>query len=180
MSPQLFRNDRNGRFTEVSRWGGPYFRSNWLGRGIAVGDLDNDGDLDVVISHQRSESAVLRNDTKTGNRSVILKLVGRGRSNRSAIGSRVEALGLKHKLVREVIGGGGYQSSSDRRVHIGLGEQELVPELRVRWPSGTVDRVLRIPSGSFVVIEGRGCFPVGRTADSSHTIPTVSDGRHGE
>jgi hypothetical protein len=85
-------------------------------------------------------------------------------------------VGLKQKTVREVIGGGSFQSSSDRRVHIGLGSEEQIPELRIRWPSGTTDRIRRLPAGSFVAIEGRGCFPVGRRAGSSHTIPTASGG----
>jgi hypothetical protein len=174
MTPQLFRNDDNGRFTDVSRWGGPYFRQWWLGRGTAVGDLDDDGDLDVVVSHQKTKSAVLRNDTKTRGRSVILKLVGRGTSNRSAFGTRVEAMGLKHKLVREVIGGGSYQSSSDRRVHIGLGQRDQIPVLTVLWPSGRVDRLKQIPPGSYVLIEGRGCYRIGKRG-SSQPIPVASE-----
>jgi len=154
MQPQLFRNEQNGGFREVSQWGGDYFQNEWLGRGIATGDLDDDGDLDVVVSHQREASSVLRNETETEHGSIIVRLIGRGFSNRSAFGARVEAKGLGLKVVRDVIGGGSYQSACDRRVHIGLGEHERVTRLRIRWPSGAVDEWENVSAGMYTAVEG--------------------------
>jgi tetratricopeptide (TPR) repeat protein len=154
MPPQLFHNNRRGRFSEVSLHAGDYFQRKWLGRGVAVADLDNDGDLDFAVSHQLDPSEVLRNDTASPHRSVIVKLVGQVPSNRSAIGARVEADGLDVKVVREIIGGGSYLSSSDRRVHVGLGSKSSLPRMRIVWPSGTTDEFEQLAPGHYVVIEG--------------------------
>lgn len=154
MPPQVFLNDRRGRYSEVSLQAGDYFHGRWLGRGVAVADLDNDGDLDFAVSHQLAPSEVLRNDTASSQRSVIVKLVGRGALYRSAIGARVETEGLDGQVVREVIGGGSYQSSSDRRVHVGLGSKSSLPRMRIVWPSGSTDEFEQIAPGHYIVIEG--------------------------
>jgi len=158
--PQMFRNERNGTFLDISHWSGAYFRKQWLGRGAAVGDIDNDGDVDLVVSHQRTPSAVLSNSTETNHRSVNIKLVGGPRSNRSGVGARLEAVGLDLKLVREVIGGGSFQSSSDRRVHVGLGSHAFIPRLRIRWPSAETDEWSNVRPGHYVAVEGRGLLRV--------------------
>ena len=155
MRAQLYRNARDGRFEDVSLWGGDYFQSDWIGRGAAIGDLDNDGDLDIAVSHQLDRSAVLRNDTDVGARAVVLHLIGRAPSNRSAIGTRVVARGLDLTLVREVVGGGSYQSASDRRVHIGLGQHDALPEVTLNWPSGRTDSWTGLPAGHYIVVEGQ-------------------------
>lgn len=160
MRPLLFRNEHNGQFVDVSAWAGPYFRREWLCRGAATGDLDEDGDLDLAVSHQREASSVLRNDTPVENQSLVVKLIGTGPSNRSAVNARVEVLGLGMRVVREVIGGGSFQSSSDRRVHIGLGIRTAAPTLQVRWPSGAVEEWADVPAGRYAAVEGRGLLPL--------------------
>lgn len=153
MLPQVFHN-QGDRLIEVSTGAGPYFHSRWIGRGLAIGDLDGDGLLDVVISHQRAPSAVLHNRTASEYRSVILKLVGTGKSNRSAFGTLVEAVGLGRVLVREVVGGGSFQSASDRRVHFGLAKGDRIPLLRIKWPSGQVDEWTDVVPGEYILREG--------------------------
>ena len=161
MRPQVFRNETHGRFADLSDSAGAYFQGHWVGRGAAVGDLDNDGKLDLVISHQLSPSAVLHNETETPFASVVLRLIGRGTSNRSAYHARVEADGLGPRMFREVIGGGSIQSASDRRIHVGLGRHDQLPRLRITWPSGGQDQWEDVAPGQYLVIEGDPLYPVG-------------------
>lgn len=153
--PQFFRNDGTGHFTDVSVWSGPFFEKKWIGRGVASGDLDEDGDIDLVISHQRSPSVVLRNDTDTPHNSVILNLIGGPASSRSAIGALIQTQGMTSDVTREVIGGGSYQSACSRRVHIGLGEDSVIPSLTVTWPSGTLQTLSAVTPGAWHLIEGQ-------------------------
>jgi hypothetical protein len=159
MPPQFFRNEGNAGFRDVSQWCGNYFQQAWLGRPVAQGDLDNDGDMDLVIGHQRAPSTVLRNDTVTDAQSVIIKLVGT-RSNRSAVGARVEAKSADGSMVREVIGGGSFQASSDRRIHLGLGSCPAIESLRITWPAGTVDKSANIAPGFYLAREGQALLPL--------------------
>jgi hypothetical protein len=123
------------RFRLSTRDVGPYFASRHVGRGAAFGDLDDDGDLDIVVSHKDAAPAVLRNDTPTANRWIRLKLVGT-RSNRDAVGARVEVETAGGTIYRQRKGGCSLQSSHDPRLLIGLGSAPEVARLTVRWPSG--------------------------------------------
>ena len=113
------------------------FLETLVGRGVAVGDYDNDGQADLVFSHNGGPLKLLRNETKTGNHWLRLELVGDGKkSNRNAIGARVEIEVAGRKLTRFVTGGGSYLSASDRRVLVGLGIAAKAERVTVIWPSG--------------------------------------------
>ncbi len=128
---------------------GDYFRTLHIGRGLACGDLDDDGDLDLVIVHHHAPSVILWNDTPRRGNWLIVKLKGRA-PNRDAIGTQLTALVGPRTIVRSVDGGGSYISASDPRVHLGLGEASVVNRLDVRWPSGRVESRSNLPVNSVV------------------------------
>src|SRR5581483_2493469 len=119
---QLFLGDRHGRFRDVSEQAGAYFRERYLGRGLAWADYDNDGRPDLAFSHNGGPVALLHNETETSNNWLTLELIGDGRkSNRNAIGARVEIVSEGSRQVRFINGGGSYLSASERRILVGLG-----------------------------------------------------------
>lgn len=155
MPPLVFRSKQNGSFQNVTRWAGAYCQQNWLGRGLATADLNRDGRLDVLISCQRSPSAVLKNETGESGRSCRLRLIGTGSSNRSGFHTTVRVKGIMGPPVRHVIGGGSFQSASDRTVHVGMGTSEVIPSITIRWPDGTVEEFQDLPAGEFAIVQGQ-------------------------
>lgn len=158
MPPLVFRSRHNGTFLDVTRWAGAYCQQNWLGRGLATTDLNRDGNVDVVISCQRGPSAVLRNDTQGSGPSCRLRLVGTGSSNRSAFHASVQIEGIDGPPIRQVIGGGSFQSATDRTLHIGMGKSTVIPKIMIRWPDGRRETHEGLSAGSFVVVQG--CPPL--------------------
>ena len=151
----LYRNLRNGRFSDVSAEAGPGILETVPGRGCAVGDFDNDGDLDVVVNCVNDVPQLLRCDAELKNNWIKLKLTGT-RSNRSAIGARVICVAEGRRQVDEVRSGGSYISQNDLRIHFGLGAADAA-EIEVRWPSGSVEKLPALAANKvYVVTEGRG------------------------
>jgi hypothetical protein len=167
--PVLFRNVRTSgkpeltRFEVVSERGGRYFLQDHLGRGVALGDLDNDGATDLVISHSNDPVVLLKNNDTTGHHWLGIALIGR--PNRDAIGAKLLLEVKGQKLVRAVKGGGSYLSANDSRLLFGLGTAERVDRLTVQWPSGktqtwpgsslTVDSYWRLTEGDDGTVQVR-------------------------
>lgn len=150
----LFENGGEGRLREVSAGAGPAFAAAGVNRGLASGDLDGDGDLDLVISRNGGPLQIARNESAPRGRFVSLWLEGR-RANRSAIGALVTARAGSRVLRRQVLGASSYLSVSDARVHLGLGPAARVDSLEIRWPGGAVQRVGALEADAFYrVVEG--------------------------
>lgn len=141
--PGLWRNLGRGVFEHVEGDAGPYFSAPHVGRGAAFGDLDNDGDIDIVVTHRDDRPAILSNESTVPNQPahswIQLKLIGT-RSNRDAIGTRVElqTAAAKTTISRQIRGGKSYLSAHDLRLTIGLGDAAQVDRLSIYWPSHTV------------------------------------------
>jgi hypothetical protein len=146
----LARNIGKG-FMDVSGESGNVFQRPWVARGLAIGDLDNDGRLDAVVTTNDGPAYVLHNETATENHWILLKLVGH-KSNRDAIGAQVRLTSARGQQFATLSTAGSYLSSSDKRVHFGLGADKTAQEIEIHWPSGIVqslknvaaDRILQI------------------------------------
>jgi len=164
-SNQLFENVEGRKFEDVSRAVG--LGEKRLSRGAAYGDVDNDGDLDVLVANLHTRASLLRNDGGDARHWVKLQLVG-VRSNREGIGVRIELEAGKKRQYRTLKASGSYLASHDRRLHFGLGKERDVREVKVRWPSGAIDRLTELEAGHlYVVVEGRGSVSVALRAGSA-------------
>ena len=151
----LYRNLRNGKFEELIEEAGPGVSACHSSRGCAAGDFDNDGDLDLLIMNMNEPPSLLRNDTKSANHWLKVKLIGT-KSNRSAIGSRVTAEYGGHKQLQELTAQSSFYSVNDCRLHFGLGISSTA-DLTVKWTNGRVDTFPRVAADQFIVIqEGAG------------------------
>jgi hypothetical protein len=149
--PMLLARNTGHGFIDVSAQSGNVFHQAWVARGLAVGDIDNDGRLDAVVTTNDGSVHVLHNETATQNHWILLQLVGH-KSNRDAIGAEVTVLTASGPQYAIVSTAGSYLSASDKRVHFGLGQQAVVQRIEIRWPSGirqtlkdvSADQILQI------------------------------------
>jgi hypothetical protein len=153
--PVLLRNTGHS-FLDTSACLGQISALPFAGRGLASGDLDNDGLVDVVMSSNDGRGFVLHNETKTAHHWITLQLIG-GPSNRDGIGAEVRVTTANGLQAATVTTGGSYESSSDKRVHFGLGDEESVRSVEIRWPSGT-KQTLQLPAVDrfYTITEGVG------------------------
>ena len=153
----LVRNTGRG-LADVSAASGAVFHQAWVGRGLATGDIDNDGRIDAVVSTNDGPAYVIRNDTKTGNHWLTLKLVGH-QSNRDAIGATVKIVTPKGAQYATVTTAGSYLSSGDKRVHFGLGPESTVQTIEIRWPSGIRQTLKSVPADRLLAVDEAGDRP---------------------
>jgi enediyne biosynthesis protein E4 len=172
MPAQLFLGGPGSRLIDVSGRAGEPWQVPRLGRGLAIGDLDNDGRVDLLILSQNEPLAFFHNRT-AGGHALALRLEGVS-SNRDAVGARVivEANGVRRVGYR--FGGGSFQSASDPRFHFGIGPARMVDRVEVHWPSGKIDRFENLPSDAiYLVREGDNnprklaCFRTSEAPSSS-------------
>jgi hypothetical protein len=125
------------------------------GRGAAVGDIDNDGSLEIVINNMNDTPSLLKNLGDKANW-LLLKLVGT-KSNRSGIGARVTVTAGSQRQISEVHSGGSYLSQDDLRLHFGLGSAQKADRVDVRWPSGREESFIKVSGNQIaVLVEGKG------------------------
>jgi hypothetical protein len=146
----LFRNLRNGTFAEINGEAGPGINAGHLSRGMAFGDFDNDGDIDVLIMNVNEPPTLLRNDAPKENHWIKLRLVG-VKSNRSAIGARVIARYGGKLQAQEVVSQSSFLSACDLRVHFGLGAATAV-DLEIHWPSGIVQKMTGVAADQILTV----------------------------
>jgi len=149
--PMLLARNTGRGFVDVSAQSGNVFHQAWVARGLAVGDIDNDGRVDAVVTTNDGSVHVLHNETVTQNHWILLHLVGH-KSNRDAIGAEVSVVTASGPQYATVSTAGSYLSASDKRLHFGLGQQSVVQRIEIRWPSGirqtlkdvSADQILQI------------------------------------
>jgi hypothetical protein len=152
----LFVNDGRGRMREIGRQAGPGFASERIGRTFVAGDIDNDGDLDFLVTNNGGDAELLRNEMASPARAVSVRLIGTS-GNRSAVGARIRASMGGRTFVREVKAGSSYLGQNDLRQYIGLGSITRLEKVEIRWPNGIVETITDVAAGQQVTVtEGKG------------------------
>jgi hypothetical protein len=152
----LYHNNGDGKFADISAEAGPGILTKSSSRGLAVGDLWNDGRLSAVISNMNAPASLVVNRVRNGNHWIGIQTVG-VKSNRDGIGAKIRVKAGTRVLVDEVRSGSSYISNNDQRVHFGLGKTEKVEWVEVRWPSGLTESFRDIGIDKIVTLkEGAG------------------------
>ena len=153
----LYRSVKGQRLEDVSELAGGGVMNLHSSRGLALGDYDNDGDVDLFINNMNERPSLLRNDSERQGGALSIRLVG-VQSNRNAIGARVEVYVGGRKIVQEIRSGSSFMSQSDFRLHFGLGEHDSVEKIEIRWPyPASRDTLMEVAANQFIEItEGKG------------------------
>jgi enediyne biosynthesis protein E4 len=150
--PMLLMHNDGKRLVDVSGASGEVFHQAWVGRGLAAGDIWNDGHVDIVVTTNGGPSYILRNETPTPNHWLGIQLVGH-KSNRDGIGAEIKLTTSKGTQLVTVSTAGSYLSSNDRRVHCGLGSDAVAQSVEIRWPSGTVQTLKNVRGDRVLVVD---------------------------
>ena len=150
--PMLLARNTGKGFVDVSSKSGAVFQQAWVGRGMAVGDLDNDGRIDAVVTTNDGPAYVLRNETQTANHWLTLSLVGH-RSNRDAIGAEIHLTTSAGTQLLTVSTAGSYLSSNDKRAHFGLGKDAVASKIEIHWPSGVVQTLTNVKGDRIMQVD---------------------------
>ena len=154
----LYHNNGNGTFTDISANAGPGITMVSSARGLAVGDLWNDGRMSAVVSNMNAPPMLLVNDVHNGNHWIAFRTIG-SKSNRDGIGAKITVKTGARTFVDEVRSGSSYVSNNDMRVHFGLGAMAKIDSVQVRWPSGLVERFENLPVDAIHTLkEGSGAL----------------------
>jgi len=156
--PMLLARNTGQKFVDVSSRSGEIFQKAWVGRGLAIGDIDNDGRLDAVVTGNDGALYVLHNVTPTQNHWLTLLLIGH-KSNRDAIGAEVKITTAKGIQMATVSTAGSYLSSSDKRVHFGLGSEKTAT-VEIRWPSGIHETIKNVAPDQILQMDEPSTEPV--------------------
>jgi enediyne biosynthesis protein E4 len=157
----LLRNAGKG-FTDVSSMSGDVFHQAWVGRGLAIGDIDNDGRIDAVVTENGGPAHILGNVTQTSNHWLTFKLIGH-KSNRDGIGAVIQVVTTKGPQWVTVTTASGYLSSSDVRAHFGLGADSFAKTVEIHWPSGIVQTLSNVAADRIIQVD--------EPAETNHPSP---------
>lgn len=149
--PMLLARNTGKRFVDVSAVSGSIFHEAWVGRGMAIGDIDNDGRMDAVVTTNGGPVHVLHNETETSNHWLTLKLVGH-KSNRDGLGSVVKVVTSKGPQWVSVTTASGYLSASDPRAHFGLGSDTVATRVEIHWPSGILQALTNVAADQILEV----------------------------
>jgi enediyne biosynthesis protein E4 len=152
-APHLFVNQGGGRFRDAAREAGAGFAEPKVARGLACGDFDNDGDMDLLMTTNQGPALLYRNDVLNGNRSLWLRVRGT-KSNRDGIGTVVRVYTPDGAQMRTVKSGSSYLSQSELAVTFGLGRRDVAERVVVEWPSGRTQEFKNVPAGRYRLEEG--------------------------